>query len=142
MSTPKQRRLAKSVVENMGAVKPLSDGELLRRAGYSESTALKAGASVLSSAGVRQAMREALVEAGVTPEVLAAKHRELLEARNADGSAAHGAQLRALELAYRVCGVFEEPPSGRASINLAIVNLPTPRECQVAGAPIVVGGAD
>jgi hypothetical protein len=115
--------LARGYVENMTAAKPLSDGELLRRAGYAGSTALKASGAVLSSVGVQRAIREAMVEAGITPEVLAAKHRELLEAMNADGSPAHGTQLRALELAYRVLGGFQPANEIQPSIMQLSVNI-------------------
>jgi hypothetical protein len=83
----------------------------------------KKPAEIMERVGVKRAIREVLAEAGVTEEMLAAKHRELLEARDSHGKPDNGVQARVLELGYKLYGYFEpeKPQPCSAGVNIAVL---------------------
>jgi len=56
--TPKQKRVAKLMIENAASEKPKNKAELLRQAGYSETYAASHTGRVMASPGVKKALAE------------------------------------------------------------------------------------
>ena len=75
--TPKQRRVAKLLIENEKAEKPKTTGQILIEAGYSQTTAATKQSLIASSPGVQKA----LAEWGFTPERVSRVLTEALDAK-------------------------------------------------------------
>lgn len=77
--TERQKRAFTKTLENIGAVKPLTQTQVLLDAGYPLSVALHSPQQVIESKGFRQLMEEAMPEGE-----LLSKHKELLNATRLD----------------------------------------------------------
>jgi Holliday junction resolvasome RuvABC DNA-binding subunit len=98
MSTLRQTELAKALIENTQADKPLNAGQLLESIGYAETTAKHIPGEIISSKGVK----DALFKMGFNTDNA---NRVVAEILN-DETNEPKDRLKAAELVYKVQGDF------------------------------------
>lgn len=105
--TDLQKKAAILALENIGLDKPLTKGQILKKAGYSDAIA-KNPDIIWNSIGFNE-----LLDAALPDDLLAKKHREGLEATSLYGKDGHehpdyGTRHRYLESAYKLKGKLEQ----------------------------------
>lgn len=113
--TPRQRKAAKAIIENLLKKKPEPTGRVLEAAGYAAKS-VEDTARIVLSEGVQAALQEtglkdALMRSGVTPEKIASKINLLLDARNKDGDDDFNAIDKGLRHATAIHGVIQDRSS-------------------------------
>lgn len=98
MATPRQKRLARAIVENMKAEKPRTKQDLAEEAGYSEKTADRNVAEIFDSPGVK----EELVILGFDEESAKDVVREILGNKREAGRT----RLSAADMIFKVHGTY------------------------------------
>ncbi len=98
MGTPRQKKLAKVIVENATLDKPLNKKEMLENVGYSESTAEAKATDIIESEGVQ----EELIILGFTEENAKRVVQEIMLDIEADKSS----RLKAADMVFKVQGTY------------------------------------
>lgn len=112
--TPKQRRAAQAIVQNLLSKAPLPTKRVLESVSYGKLAGQPS--RILESKGFKSAisetgLREALVAQGINPKKIAEKINVLLEATNGDKDD-YGAIDKGLKHATAIYGVLAEKPQG------------------------------
>lgn len=97
MATLRQKRLAKVLVLNNTANKPLNAGELLESVGYAKSVAEAKPTEIIQQKGVQQE----LAKLGFDPETAKSVVAEILIAGTEDSS-----RLKAADMVFKVHGSY------------------------------------
>jgi hypothetical protein len=119
--TPRQRKAAKEVVENLMKDEPLPTGQVLENVGYSKGVS-ETPSMVLETQGFKDALsetglREALIAQGINPKKIAEKIDVLLDAKNGE-NADYNAIDKGLKHATAIYGVLgEKPPETKNTYN-------------------------
>lgn len=98
MSTQRQKKLAKAIVENMESDKPKTAGELLENVGYSKNTAEAKPGEILDQIGVQ----EELTILGFTEANAKSVVSSIMNDINADKNA----RLKAADMTFKVHGSY------------------------------------
>ncbi len=109
LGTTKQHKAAKLFAENILKGNTESTGKILRRAGYSPTTADKAPVTVTKSPTFRR-----LLEQYLPLEKVVDRHSELLDDEESS------IRLKAVELGYKAHGVIEKQGIGSSHVILGI----------------------
>lgn len=109
MATTKQRKLAKVIVENAAADKPLTAGQMLEKVGYSQNLVKQPG-RVIATEGVQ----EALEEMGFTEENAMRVVTEIM----LNGDVNPVARLKATDQLFKVKGTYA--PEKTVNLNYAM----------------------
>ena len=110
--TPRQRRGAKAIVENLLSDNPLPTGQVLESVSYGKIS--KQPSRVLESEGFKTALaetglREALIAQGINPQKIAEKVDVLLNAKNGEKDD-YTAIDKGLKHATAIYGITEDKP--------------------------------
>lgn len=111
MSTQRQKRVAKLIVENVSLPKPLNGAQIVEKSSYSKAVQIKPG-QVLNSQGVK----EELEILGFTP--LAAK--TVVSKIMNDDEVEPNARLKAADMTFKVHGSYA--PEKSVIVNVDIVS--------------------
>lgn len=111
--TPKQKKAAKAVLQNLLKDQPRPLGEVLEKVGYG--TIVQDPQRITQSEGFKNALaeiglRQALVDEGINPKKIAEKINVLLEANDKEGNKDYTAIDKGLKHATAIYGITEEPP--------------------------------
>ena len=122
MSTQRQKKLAKAIVENLASDKPKTSGELLENVGYSEHLVKQPG-RIIEAEGVQSE----LIALGFSEDNAKSVVGEVLLNQEEDANA----RLKAADMIFKVNGTY----APEKSINLnANINAPiTPKVKAVIG---------
>lgn len=96
---PRERKLVK------GLLSGLTESNAMRAAGYAESTIRAGTVRVCQRNRIQRGIEAAIVAAGITPDLLATKMREGLDAVNDKQMPDHAIRLKYVELAVRLLGL-------------------------------------
>ena len=110
--TPRQRKSAKLMAENLLSDKPKSQRAILKEAGYTDNRA-KQPARVTRSDGFQQALAEYL-----PADFLLDNHNDIIRQRDHIPSA-----VKALDLAYEIKGMKTEKGGGSYAQFLQVINV-------------------
>lgn len=110
MATPKQRELAKKIVENYGNDIKKPEGQLIKESGYSEVSA-KNPKSIIEGRGVQSE----LAKYGLTEELYTSALVEDIQAKP-------GNRARELELARKSLKIGEKEEKGDTNVTFNILN--------------------
>ena len=109
MSTTKQKRVAKLIIENSKIDKPLTGGQMLEKVGYSKSMQTAKVSDVLESEGVK----EELNNLGFTEENAKRVVQEIMLDETKDPNA----RLKASDMVFKVHGSYAPDKSVNVNIN-------------------------
>jgi hypothetical protein len=118
MATLKQKKVAKLVIENAQADKPLTGGQILEKTGYAPGV-IKNPSDVLDSKGVQ----EELIRHGFNPDAAKEVVTEILYAGENDA-----VKLKAADMVFKVHGTY----AAEKHINLNIEDKPSERLQEIA----------
>jgi len=112
--TPKQRKAAQAVVENLLSKTPLPTGQVLEKVGYG--TIVQDPQRITESEGFKTALaetglKEALEAKGINPNKIADKINVLLNAVNKEGHDDYTAIDKGLKHATAIYGITEDKQS-------------------------------
>jgi hypothetical protein len=118
---PRQRKLAKALVENAILDNPKTLGEVVESAGYPATAGLHPK-KIIMQKGTQEALREmglkdALIKQGIDPHKIARKIDVLLEALDKEGNPDYTAIDKGLKHATGIYGVTEEPKETGSTYN-------------------------
>jgi len=108
MSTPKQQKLAREIVENLQRDKPLQMGEMLESVGYAKSVAEAKPSDIIG----RQGVQDALVVLGFTEDKAKSVVAEIMNNPQADPNS----RLKAADMTFKVHGSYA--PDKSISLNV------------------------
>lgn len=111
MPTLRQKKLAKSIVENLQASKPLNKKELLVSAGYDETTAMATPNREIEAKGTQQELRKL----GFDPDTARQIVGEILVGGENDN-----VKLKAADMIFKVHG--EYAPEKHLNVNVEVEN--------------------
>lgn len=111
MATLRQKKLAKAIVENVSALKPLNKKELVVSSGYSEISADSSAHIILEQKGVQQELRKLGFDSDTAKSVVA----DILIGGENDN-----VKLKAADMIFKVHG--EYAPEKHVTLNLGTDN--------------------
>jgi len=118
-TTVRQQRLARIITDNLTAIKPMTQKDMLLKAGYSLSTA-HAAPMVMKNAGIQRLLRQS----GISDKLVATKLREGLDATSLHGKDAiehpdFNARHKYLNTALELKGMINQPKNNNKTNILA-----------------------
>ncbi len=115
MSTIRQKKLAKAIVENIQLPKPKNKQELLASVGYSEITAGATSKVILEQKGVK----DELALLGFTEEKAKNVVATILSSEFEEGNT----RLRAADLIFKVYGTYAAEKSFNINVNSSVEEI-------------------
>ncbi|MFA6585561.1 MAG: hypothetical protein WCS86_00140 [Candidatus Paceibacterota bacterium] len=98
MSTIKQKKLAKEIVNNMKRTKPINKGKLVEMVGYSKITAETKPGEIIHQKGVQEELKELGFDEDSAKKVVS----EIMNNPKAEP----GARLKATDQVFKVLGLY------------------------------------
>lgn len=115
MSTTKQKRVAKLIIENSKLDKPLNGGQMLEKVGYAKSMTTAKVSDVLESEGVKEELNKlGFSEEGAKKVVESILYDEEVDAN---------ARLKAADQVFKVHGSYAPDKSINVNVNVKSVDV-------------------
>lgn len=115
MATLRQKKLAKNLVDNLQAVKPLNKQELVVSSGYSQISAESSAKNIIEQKGVQKELKALGFDEDTAKRVVA----EILENPLEEGST----RLRAASEIFKVFGTYAAEKSFNMTANITAEEL-------------------